>query len=374
MDQDPPSRQKSRYLPLDYLRGLLILLMALDHANYHIAQQHSTGEYWGGQFPVYASPVHFLTRFVTHLSAPGFFFLMGTGMVLFVASRRSRGWRVSKTRWHFLIRGSVLILLQLLLSLVSAWGASVPFFYVGVLAALGMGMILSIPLLDLKPVYLAVIALFLFVILEILTPAPGLWGQNFDNLLGTLLVYSGGQNDFWVNYPLLAWLEVIVLGMIFGKWLLRDTRKTYQRISWAGLVFLVGFLALRLMNGFGNIRPYQGESWMAFLSLIKYPPSMTYVLFTLGVNFLLLGIFSGIKNENSKIWQPLLVFGRVPLFSYLVHLGIYIVIGRMLTPAGSSLGVMYLFWLAGLILMYFPARWYGEYKTRQPASSWVRFF
>ena len=129
-----------------------------------------------------------------------------------------------------------------------------------------------------------------------------------------------------------------------------------------------------MMNGFGNIRPYQGESWIAFLNLVKYPPSMTYILFTLGANFLLIGIFSGIKNENRKIWQPLLVFGRVPLFSYLVHLGIYVAIGRLLTPDGSSLGVMYLLWLAGLILMYFPARWYGEYKTKQPANSWVRFF
>jgi len=69
-----------------------MVLMALDHANHFVAQQHSPGEYWGGSFPVYHSTLAFLTRLVTHLSAPGFFFLMGVGMVLFAHSRRKRGW------------------------------------------------------------------------------------------------------------------------------------------------------------------------------------------------------------------------------------------------------------------------------------------
>ena len=88
MDGISPLKNRSRFFPIDALRGLLIILMALDHANFHIAQQHSSGEYWGGYFPVFETPLAFLTRFVTHFCAPGFFFLMGVGMILFQSSRR----------------------------------------------------------------------------------------------------------------------------------------------------------------------------------------------------------------------------------------------------------------------------------------------
>ncbi len=149
---DNPPTKENRLLPLDLLRGLLIILMALDHANYHIAQQHSPGEYWGGYYPLYPNPLHFLTRFVTHFSAPGFFFLLGVGMVLFSSSRRKKGWREIEIGGHFLLRGLVLIALQGFLNYSQAWsagGSSAPVLYVGVLAALGFGMILCIPLLRL---------------------------------------------------------------------------------------------------------------------------------------------------------------------------------------------------------------------------------
>jgi uncharacterized membrane protein len=71
--------QTSRLLPVDALRGLIMVFMALDHAKHFVAQKHPSGEMWGGPFPTYTDPLAFLTRLVTHLSAPGFFFLMGIG-------------------------------------------------------------------------------------------------------------------------------------------------------------------------------------------------------------------------------------------------------------------------------------------------------
>jgi uncharacterized membrane protein len=135
----------NRLYPLDALRGLVIVVMALDHANYFIAQQHSPGEYWGGPFPYYASALPFLTRLVTHFAAPGFFFLMGVGMLLFAESRWRQGWNIWKIRAHFWIRGVVLILLQLIL-VNRIWEAGPGFFpetYIGVLIALGGTMILA---------------------------------------------------------------------------------------------------------------------------------------------------------------------------------------------------------------------------------------
>jgi uncharacterized membrane protein len=372
-----PAHKINRLLPLDLLRGLLILFMALDHANFHIAQQHSSGEYWGGHFPTYASPLPFLLRFVTHFSAPGFFFLMGVGMVLFASSRRKNGWKESKIRGHFLVRGLVLIAFQGVLNYGQAWavaGSSAPLGYVGVLAALGAGMILCIPLLSVKPVILAGLGLGCFITLEILTPQPGLWGLNFDRLAGTLLVYSGGQGEVWTNYPLLAWLEVVLLGMLFGKWIVGDALTAYRRGAGVGVAFLAGFVLLRTINGFGNIRPIAVHNWMDFLSVVKYPPSMSFVLLTMGGNLILLWIFSRIRGAESRDWNPLLVFGRVPLFSYLAHIGVYWLMGRLLAPTGSNLATMIALWLAGLAILYFPARWYGLYKTRQPAGSWVRYF
>jgi uncharacterized membrane protein len=377
MTVDNPPTKEYRLLPLDLFRGLLIILMALDHANYHIAQQHSTGEYWGGYFPRYPDPLHFLTRFVTHFSAPGFFFLLGTGMVLYSSSRRKKGWKGSEIWGHFILRGLVLIALQGFLNYSQAWsvgGSSAPVLYVGVLAALGFGMILCVPLLGLKPVWLAGISLGFFVIMEILTPAPELWGRNFDNLAGTLLIYSGGEGELWTNYPLLAWIELIVLGLIFGKWLQVDSKKAYQKGAWLGLAFLGIFMALRIFNGFGNIRPLEFSAWMEFFNLVKYPPSMAFVMFTMGVNLITLELLSLITLPGSRDWNPVLVFGRVPLFFYLSHIGIYALMGRLLAPQGSSLGMMYALWLAGLVILYFPALWCGKFKSSQPLRSWVRFF
>jgi uncharacterized membrane protein len=367
----------SRFFPLDALRGLLIVLMALDHANFHIAQQHSSGEYWGGFFPVFETPLHFLTRFVTHICAPGFFFLMGVGMVLFQSSRRKRDWKDPEIRRHFFIRGLILIVIQLNLNGAQVWttrGTTSPLWYVGVLAALGTGMILCIPLLNLKPVFLGAIAAGFFIVMEGLTPAPQMWGSNFDQLGGVLFVYGGGRENFWVNYPLLAWVELAVLGILFGKILLRDRKQAYRLASWFGVIFLAGYVMLRVGNGFGTIRPLAHDTWMGFLSVVKYPPSLAFTLLTMGINLLLLGLFSLLEDMTSLSWNPLLVFGRTPLFSYVVHIGIYLILGRLFVPQGTGLGVMYLYWLGGLGILYFPAYFYGTLKSQQPPQSWMRFF
>ena len=108
------TRKPARLCAVDALRGLLMVLMALDHANHFVAHKHPSGEIWDGVFPVYYDPLTFVTRLVTHLAAPGFFLLMGVGMAFLARSRRERGW----SRWavirHFWMRGLVLILIQLL--------------------------------------------------------------------------------------------------------------------------------------------------------------------------------------------------------------------------------------------------------------------
>jgi uncharacterized membrane protein len=114
-----------RIRALDRLRGLLVVLMAPDHANYFVAQAHSSGEYWGGAFPAYTTAAAFLSRLITHPAAPGFFFLMRSGAALLAARRAEEGWEPSRIRRHLLMRGALLVVIQLLV-----YGCTPLFFYV----------------------------------------------------------------------------------------------------------------------------------------------------------------------------------------------------------------------------------------------------
>ena len=366
----------SRLLPLDVLRGLIIVLMALDHTNHFIAQQHSPGEYWGGPFPVYHDALTFLTRLVTHLSAPGFFFLMGAGMLLFAHSRRKQGWSEWAIVRHFLIRGGLLIGLQLLVVnrawelSPGGWGLEI---YIGVLFALGGTMILSSLLLWLKPRVLLALTVVLVWGAELLTPDPNLWNQVFQALTRLLLV-PGGNLELWVNYPVLPWLELVTFGMLFGHWLVDDPRRAFERALKLGAAFILAFLVLRALDGLGNIRPRAGNTWIDFLNVVKYPPSITFTLLTMGVNLILMGLFARAGEELQRFFQPLAVFGRVPLFFYITHIFLYAGLGLWLAPDGTSILEMYPYWLLGLLILYPLCTRYGQLKHRQPANSIWRFF
>ncbi|NIO70356.1 MAG: DUF1624 domain-containing protein [Anaerolineae bacterium] len=369
------SYKASRLLPLDALRGLIMVLMALDHANHFIAQQHSPGEYWGGRFPIYHDTLTFLTRFVTHLCAPGFFFLMGVGMALFANSRRRQGWSEWAIIGHFLIRGGLLIALQLLV-VNRAWelspGGWALELYIGVLFALGGTMILGSLLLWLKPKVLLALTAVLVLGTELLTPDPSLWNQVFQPLSRLLLV-PGGDLELWVNYPVLPWLELVTFGMVFGHWLVDDPRKAFERALKFGIAFILAFLVLRTLDGFGNIRPRAGNTWIDFLNPVKYPPSITFNLLTMGVNLIIMGLFARASEGLKRFFQPLVVFGRTPLFFYLAHLFLYVGLGLWLTPGGTSIPKMYPYWLLGLLILYPLCLWYGQLKHRQPANSILHF-
>jgi len=355
---------RNRLYPLDTLRGLIIVFMALDHANYFIAQQHSSGEHWGGGFPTYDSALSFLTRLVTHFSAPGFFFLMGVGMLLFAESRRKQGWSIWQIIGHFWIRGFVLIALQLLV-VNRIWEAGPELFpetYIGVLIALGGTMMLSSLLLQLPPIALLILTLGLLVGTEWLHPSPEMWGQLNNEPWNLLLMRSGGDGTLWSNYPILPWLELVIFGILFGKWLRADDKKAYQKGLWIGLALLVSFVIIRYIGGFGNIRPRAGDTCIEFLNVVKYPPSMAFTFLTMGVNLLALWGFSKAGERFQTAGRPLVAFGSAPLFVYVLHLIFYMLLGRAFTPEGSSIPAMLPYWLVGLVILYPLALWYGRFK------------
>jgi len=373
----------SRLFALDALRGLIIVFMALDHANHFIAHKHSPGEYWGGAFPVYYDPLAFITRLVTHLSAPGFFFLMGAGMLLFAVSRRKQGWSEWAILRHFWIRGAVLIALQFLIVnrawelSPGGWGVSI---YVGVLFALGSTMMLGSLLLRLRPAYLLGLSVVLFVGTELLVPDLSAWGPielaNPLDVANPFWIYPGGipAINLWSNYPILPWLELVTFGMVFGHWVANDPQKAFRRALQLGGAFLVAFVVIRSLDGFGNIRSRLGNDWIDFLNPVKYPPSMTFTLLTMGVNLVLVWLFARVRETWRQFLQPLAVFGQAPLFFYVLHLFLYAGLGYLLTPDGTSIPAMYPYWLLGLLILFPLTLWYGLFKRRRPATSILRFF
>ena len=372
-----PIRPSSRLFAVDALRGLIIVLMALDHANYFIAQKHPPSEIWDGGFPVYHDILTFLTRFVTHFAAPGFFLLMGVGMFLLARSRSERGW----SRWaiirHFVIRGLLLMVLQVLvvnraweLSL-QGWGVTI---YIGVLFALGAAMIVGSLLVWLKPAYLLVLTLVLFIGTELLHPGLGMWNSVSHGPVSVIHLYPGGNTTLWSFYPLWPWMELVVFGLLLGNWLAQDPRRAFSHAWKLGLAFLLAFAVIRYFDGFGNVRPRMGNTWTDLLNTVKYPPSMTFTLLTTGVNLIMLWLLSRIGQRLQPFIQPLVVFGRSPLLFYVLHLFLYAGIAHLVAPQGTSIPFMLPFWLLGLLFLYPLCFLYGRYKQRRPVSSVVHLF
>lgn len=376
---------EARLLHFDLLRGFIMVLMALDHASFFIAHKHS-GEFWGQPQPHYDSALAFLTRLVTHLCAPGFFFLTGVGMLLFAEARRTVGWSEFAIRKHYLTRGALLIVLQLFIEN-PAWvlgptsttaqppgGGSSVLLHFGVLYGLGAAMILSVWLLRLSVPVLVGLGALAVLTTQWLTPGPATVNELYSPIVRLLLV-PGHSNLVQVFYPVVPWVGLTLFGMAFAK-IVRARPAQTVRLSLAlGAGLLLLFLLVRGSGGFGNLQPQTDTSWIGFLNVTKYPPSLAYVTLTLGCDLLLLAVFTPIAARANRWWQVLLVFGQTALCFYLAHLYLYALAGLTLAPGqGTSLPWMYAYWLSGLFILYWLCRRYRAFKqTTAPDSVW-RFF
>ncbi len=364
--EEATQTKTSRLLPVDALRGFIIVLMALDHANGFIAHGKLEPELWADLFPSYLGHplLTFFTRLITHLAAPGFFFLMGAGMILLAHSRRQQGWSERQITRHFLIRGALLIILQFTLENY-AWSLKEPpGIYFGVLYALGSVMIIGSLLLRLPQSWQAMISVALISATELLLPEIRTGFIPYPIWLRMLLL-PGFTGPVLVLYPILPWLGVAGLGMVYGGWLRHDSRQAYRRAFWLGLAALVIFLPLRQLGGLGNIRPPAARNWIALFNVVKYPPSIIFLLLTLGTNLLLLALFSHLPDI---ILWPLAVFGQVPLFFYISHLFLYGFWGRLIEPGGIGIPRMLPYWTAGVLILW-PLCWlYGVFKQKSRAK------
>ncbi len=358
----------SRRLPaLDALRGLIMVLMALDHASLLLARVHPF-EMWNQPLPVYGSVPWFFTRWLTHLCAPGFFFLMGAGMALLESSRREKGWDAGRVRRFFLLRGAALIAISYVFEVIpmtllgdlGQGAAGVPL--------VGFSMILSGALIRLATPWWFLLGVACLLAPNVLLPRVS--AEAAGHSLALLLIAPGQSALVASGYPLVPWFGICALGVGYGRLLRQDAGRALRAALPAGLALILLFAAIRAGGGFGNLRLAEGGTWMAWLTVVKYPPSLAFASLMLGLDLCLLWLLHHARRRLRGLMQVLIVYGQAPLFFYIAHFYLFGVLSITLfrrSPAPQWL--LYPCWLLGVALLYEPCRRFGGFKQRQPAES-----
>jgi len=263
------------------------------------------------------TPALFATRWVTHLCAPTFVLLSGVSACLQRANGRSDG----ALRRRLSARGAWLILLELTV-IGFAFNFAEPFVFLQVIWAIGFGMILLAPLVDLPAAAVAAIGLLLIVLNPVLSKALEPW---LNPVLWHALLAPGPIAPLpgAVAYPALPWSGVLLLGYAVGPALLARRDSLRRTALVAGAVLLAGFVALRLA-GLGDPRPWGVGATatlraLSFLNVTKYPPTPQFLLLTLGTSSLLL---AALAKVDARRLPMLKAFGRVPFFTYVLHISL----------------------------------------------------
>jgi uncharacterized membrane protein len=383
---------------VDLLRGIVMVLMALDHIRdyLHFGQLHGFDPL---DLKTTTVPL-FFTRWITHFCAPVFIFLAGTGAFL----SGSRGKSKAALSWFLFTRGLWLILLELTVINWAGWSFAINLHaYVGIVIwAIGWSMIVLAGL-----VHLPLWAITTFGVAMIVghnafdAVKPESWGA-FAWLWRVL--HTGGPIEYakgyvlFAGYPLIPWMGVMAAGYGFGALLTRETTERRRRIFQLGAGLTVAFLVLRVSNLYGDLRPWTtqsttGATLLSMLDCHKYPPSLCYLLMTLGPALMLL---AWLDRGTPAALKPLLVFGRVPLFYYLLHLpvvhGLAVLIetlrfghaswliGNPFGPpnpampanAGLSIAGVYATWLLAIVLLYPVCAWFAALKRRR-RDAWLSY-
>lgn len=392
--------KKARLLELDILRGLVMILMALDHAGVFLMRElHLASEAWDIPMITHSSFFAFLTRNVSHLAAPGFTFLMGIGMALFTASRMQNGWPRLRIARFFAIRGLLIIVVEQIIvnpawllqyvPKTSTWSLSETaqasgtsdisgvFLGFSILFCLGAAMLVWGLFIHLDWKYIAAISGFSVLSSSLFVPSIEL-ANSYYSPWYRILVLGGIEAPVSVNFPVLPWFGIIGLGILFGRLLLKDRKLAYRVLSIAGVLALIVFALLRTIGGFGNIHLASDDSWQSFFALTKYPPSLVYILLYLGLNALVLaGIAAIVDKKLSKVFSILGDLGKSALFFYVSHLYVYGILAMLILviyPINRTLIFVYPLWLVGLAILYFLSQRYYKFKKQTALNSIWRFF
>ena len=359
--------ESTRQLPFDWLRGLVMVLMTIDHAS---------GEFNGGRLFTDATFMYrpgtplpldqFLTRWITHLCAPTFVFLAGYVLLLSVRRRREQGESEGSITWFILTRG---LLIAALDPLWMRWVFRPPggLIVLQVLYAIGIGFVVIAFLRRLSPLVIGVSGVILAFAVEPLAAMVPAAGPL--HVAGRLLVAAGPLPPFIVGYPLLPWLAIMMMGWGAAEVARSAPRPFPRRIALAGVVALALFFLFRALNGWGNMGLLREDASLAqWLHVSKYPPSVTYDALELGLAWLLLALF--------LVWRPpawadavLRPLGQSAFFFYLLHAHLLAMAAYALHMHGTEgLGMTYLSAAAVIAVLVPACNAYRRYKVAHPRS------
>jgi uncharacterized membrane protein len=374
---------------IDILRGLVMVIMTLDHTRDFFSDAHFNPTDLNK-----TSAILFLTRWITHFCAPVFVFLAGTSAYFWFWSRGA----AAPISAFLLKRGLLLLVLTYFVEAL-AWDFRHDFrhIYGGVLWAIAWSLIVLAGLVKLPiswVVWLGGLMIVLHNAFDLLKPA-GL--EGFGPWWAVLHTGDSVQlAEGWVlypYYPLIPWMGVMAVGYGFGKWMTINRLRIRKSLLGLGFSLIAVFFVLRFSNLYGDPKPWQFFSdpvftVLSFINCHKYPPSLLYLLMTLGPAIVVLGLVEGLPANRFKFLQ---VFGRTPLFFYLLHLylihlsalvvavvdsgPVSVLIGPPELPNdyGYGLPVVYLLWLIMLLIMYPVCRSFEALKVNKPHWRWLNY-
>ncbi len=372
-----------------------MVIMALDHVR-DLMHVHA-----GTQNPTDLSsttPMLFFTRWITHLCAPIFVFLAGTSAYI---SFKNKG-NIRESRRFLLTRGLWLILLEFtFVNFGIFFDLGFHNFFFEVIAAIGFGFIILGLLLKATVKTIAVTGLVILFCHDLLAIIPFSDGSIVKTVLSPLLAPGAFSitpaTNFVIAYPPVPWLGIMLTGFASGKLfdLPGDKRKNlFLKIGSAAVLL---FIVLRVINIYGDPFPWASKkdalfTFLSFINITKYPPSLLFCLVTLGLMFFILAFAEQVKNRFTDI---ALVYGKVPLFYFLVHFYLIHVLlivllflqgfhwadlnfasGNFGRPKGAESGVglpaVYAIWGAIVLALYKPCLWFGKYKITH-TQWWLKY-
>jgi uncharacterized membrane protein len=393
---------KSRVDSIDLLRGIVMVIMMLDHTRDFV---HNAALRFEDPTDLSTTNIFlFFTRWITHFCAPVFVFLAGTSAYLQFARGKSK----AQLSWFLVTRGLWLIVLEFtIVKLGIAFNPDYRFLgFMQVIWVIGVSMIVLAALIHLPKIAIAAFGLLMIALHNLTdgirvtswrgpeTPVPGvrakLWMVLHQAFEGFPILGFPSPLVF-VIYPLIPWVGVMAAGYVFGAIYQLDAQRRRRWLLIIGGAATLLFIIIRATNLYGDPSPWSQQknlifTALSFINTTKYPPSLLFLLMTLGPAILFLALFEG-RSERGRIQDFFITFGRVPLFFYVLqwftaHLLSILLHAAFRKPVswlwkspidffgptpgvGFNLGVVYLSWIAGIALLYPLCKWFAAVKQRR---------